>query len=337
MQIRHVHQLAAYEEALTALGYGGKDGLEEIIGTAQVAAPELAAYLGVTVDKLSADMNSASVNASQLSMSEAETIATAVYSLGYAIDEATLPVAAPGFSSPLTAPPPAVNLIPQLPPVRHQGLRGTCVAHAALAAYEHKLFMTGAAQDMSEQFLYWNCKRSDGIPHTEGTWLAIALPLLQRDGVCSELSWPYVSVAIIGNEGQGPAMQGSQLAALAFRIPGFKQLSPTYVPDLKAELAAARCVAFSIPVFNSWLRNSWVAKAGDIPMPIPNEIRAGGHAMCLVGYVDLPGQPELGGGRFIVRNSWGNTWGIKSPYGSGYGTIPYAYLAKLGSEAYSLV
>ncbi|WP_141213294.1 C1 family peptidase [Janthinobacterium sp. PC23-8] len=337
MQIQHVQQLAAYDEALKALGYGGEDGLEEVIGTAQVAGPELATYLGVTIDQLSAAINSASIHAASLSMSTAETIATAVYCLGYAIDDATLPVAAPALSSTFTAPPSTVNLIPGMPPVRHQGMRGTCVAHAALAAYEHKLFLTGAAQDMSEQFLYWNCKRSDGIPNTEGTWLAIAMPLLKRDGVCSESSWPYVPTPVLGNEGQGPALPGSQLAALAFRIPGFKQLSPTYVPDLKGELAANRCVAFSIPVFNSWLRNPWVANKGDIPMPIPTEIRVGGHAMCLVGYIDMPNQPELGGGRFILRNSWGATWGINSPYGSGYGTIPYAYLAKLGAEAYSLV
>lgn len=37
MQIQHVQQLAAYDEALKALGYGGEDGLEEVIGTAQVA------------------------------------------------------------------------------------------------------------------------------------------------------------------------------------------------------------------------------------------------------------------------------------------------------------
>jgi C1A family cysteine protease len=58
--------------------------------------------------------------------------------------------------------------------------------------------------------------------------------------------------------------------------------------------------------------------------------------MCLVGYVDMPNNQELGFGRFILRNSWGANWGINSPYGAGYGTIPYAYLAKLGTEAHSI-
>jgi len=40
----------------------------------------------------------------------------------------------------------------------------------------------------------------------------------------------------------------------------------------------------------------------------------GGHAVLAVGYDDDQQ-------RFIVRNSWGDTWGIK-----GYFTMPYAYL-----------
>lgn len=47
----------------------------------------------------------------------------------------------------------------------------------------------------------------------------------------------------------------------------------------------------------------------DVYAPIPN---AGGHAVCVVGY-----QAD---GRFIVRNSWGPTWGDK---GFGYATPAY--------------
>lgn len=336
MRLRQVQTLTPYVDAIEALGYRGDDGLEELIGTVQVAAPEFAQYLGIPIDQLIAVMNDATQHATALSKSTLDIISNAVYSLGYAIEQATPPLAAPSFVAPAAAPPASVNLIPCLPPVRHQGARGTCVAHAALAAYEHKLQAIGAGRDMSEQFLYWNCKRSDGIPNTEGTWLETALPLLGRDGCCEEADWPYVPVPIIGNEGQGPAAKGSQLAALAFRVQKFRQLSPTYIPDLKAELAAGRCVAFSIPVFNSWLGSKEVARSGNILMPLPTEVRVGGHAMCLVGYVDLPNNPELGFGRFILRNSWGEEWAVESAYGKGYGTIPFAYLAKLGSEAYSI-
>jgi hypothetical protein len=56
-----------------------------------------------------------------------------------------------------------------------------------------------------------------------------------------------------------------------------------------------------------------------------------GHAVCLIGYQDNAQYP--GGGYFIVRNSWGLDWASQSPYGPGYGTIPYQYIASENWEA----
>ena len=70
-------------------------------------------------------------------------------------------------------------------------------------------------------------------------------------------------------------------------------------------------------------------------MPLPNEPRVGGHAMTVAGYSDDPAAP--GGGRFLVRNSWGTRWATASALGAGYGTIPYAYLAQFTKEAYHFV
>jgi C1A family cysteine protease len=49
-------------------------------------------------------------------------------------------------------------------------------------------------------------------------------------------------------------------------------------------------------------------------MPSPKETVVGGHAVMAVGYDDSQNW-------FIVRNSWGEGWGLK-----GYFTLPYAYL-----------
>ncbi|QDU59554.1 Papain family cysteine protease [Planctomycetes bacterium Pan216] len=335
MDIAQVSDLSSYQAKLQALGFSGEHSLEQLLGAARAARPEMASYLGVSVSALATTLNNVAGSSSSIPQAMATAISHATYSLGVAIDFIPQPRSAPALAAAPTSSVPEVNLIPEMPPIRDQASRGTCVAHAALAAYEHFLETQGAYQDLSEQFLYWNCKRNDGIPHEEGTWLQVAVPLLHRDGCCLDTTWPYHPSPIPGNEGQGPPPGGAQIEALNFRPYGYQQLSSTSVDDIKNELAQGRCVAFSVPVFNSWLGSQWVAYSGDITMPVPGEIRVGGHAMCFVGYKDLPGA-GLGGGRFLLRNSWGSNWGINSPHGVGYGTIPYAYIAKMGAEAYAI-
>jgi C1A family cysteine protease len=241
--------------------------------------------------------------------------------------------AAPGAGSPQT---PNVNLISEMPPVRHQGERSTCVAHAALAAFEHAKTRRNQYEDMSEQFLYWSCKQG-GRRNNPGTLLRIAVPLLERDGCCRETTWKYNPATILGDESQGPPPVEAQLEALAYRIPMYKELSARSVDEFKAELAEGRVVAFSVPVYPSWNDNLWVRYSGDIVLPVPGrEKPIAGHAMCVVGFVDMPEKPEFGGGRFIVRNSWGEKWGAHCPYGAGHGTMTYSYISRECREAYSI-
>src|SRR5208337_3324539 len=132
-------------------------------------------------------------------------------------------------------------------------------------------------------------------------------------------SWPYNPDPIPGNEGQDP-MDPTELnprlrEALSYRVAGYQQFAPTAVDDIKAVLRSGMCVAFSVPVYNTLMLNDAAKKSGDIPNPVPGEIRVGGHAMCFVGYVDDVLTPGIGGGRFLVRNSWGSFFGPASQYG----------------------
>jgi Papain family cysteine protease len=329
--LQSIYAFRPYVEKLQALGF---DTIEELQAAAQVAGPELRNYLDSDVDSLVTDSG---VTMEAIPPLALETISTAEYGLGVDIDAIPRMTVAPPFTILTEESSGCANLVRQMPPIRDQAGRGTCVAFASLAAYEHSLWTTAGVQsDLSEQFLYCNCKLNDGKPQSPGTFLGVAFPLLQRDGCCLEADWPYVPSPKVGNEGQTPFPPGTQLKALTYRMRSFRTLAPTSVADYRNELKSGRAVAFSIPVFNSWYRSTAVAYSGDITMPIPGEVRAGGHAMCIVGCIDLPDKPQIGAGRFIVRNSWGVKWGINCGYGPGYGTIPYAYIARFGSEAYAV-
>jgi C1A family cysteine protease len=69
-----------------------------------------------------------------------------------------------------------------------------------------------------------------------------------------------------------------------------------------------------------------VAKTGYVPMPKYNDTVLGGHAVVCVGYDDIKKV-------WIMRNSWGTSWGDK-----GYFYLPYAYLTNdnLSSDLWTI-
>jgi len=53
-------------------------------------------------------------------------------------------------------------------------------------------------------------------------------------------------------------------------------------------------VTFGTLVFNSWYMSAETHRTGKITLPLPGEHPSGGHAWCIVGYVDDADVP--GGG-----------------------------------------
>lgn len=331
-----VAALKVHSARLKALGYRHA---EHFLGAGRSAPLALARYLGLSAANLNSLVSTVHGSIGGPPAAPAPVGPAPIHRLGVRLD---LMPRRPNFAmavspSVATALPASASLIAQMRPVRDQGDRGTCVAHASLAAAEQYWFKNGKIVDLSRQFLYWDCKQHDGQPNEEGTWISIAMPLLQSDGCPQEADWPYVMTEIPGNESQGPAPAIALANASGFCIPQYNQISATSIQDLKAELADGRAVAFSIPVFDSWYKNSEVTTSGDICNPIPGEAPDGGHAMCMVGYQDDATDPSLGGGRFWIRNSWDSTWATSSSIGQiGYGTIPYSYISRFAVEAFSV-
>lgn len=331
-RIDDVPELSQFTVALKSLGYRTTD---QLIGAHSVTGDLLANYLKTDAANLRELIDKIPRRQKPRGL---EAVPTRKFPLGVRLDRIPRPQRALRMSAVSAVPlPPKVNMIAEMPPVRDQGERGTCVAFACLAVLEHYLGVQGKYQDMSEQFLYWDCKRTDGEPDGYGTWIGVAMPLLKQDGCCLESTWGYNPAIIAGNEGQGPPPATAVPEALGFRVTTIHQIGATSIIDIKSELAGNHCVAFSIPVYDSWYRNEEVTRTGEIINPIPNEQESGGHAMCFVGYEDIPDEPDLGGGKFYLRNSWNSYWATQSVLGSaGFGTIPYSYIARFATEAYSI-
>ncbi len=228
--------------------------------------------------------------------------------------------------------PSEIDLRDRMPPVRDQGSRGTCVAHATVAVREFLVGDTSADADLSEQFLYWACKQQDGAPKGKGTFIKNAMDVLKTLGVCTESVWPYNHYQVANNEGQGPPPADAAAHAKPFQVTTVQELNGRWVDTLKRVLATGKPIAFDVPVFESW-RRPYFFRVGDVRSPLPGEEIVGAHAMCMVGYIDDTDVP--GGGVFIVRNSWGISFGYYGEVAPGYCRMPYEYVRQYGWEAFT--
>lgn len=230
--------------------------------------------------------------------------------------------------------PSKINHIPELGPVKNQGQRGTCVAFGSLASLE---FATGKLNLLSEQFLYWGCKKRDGHSGS-GTYIETAMEFLEDIGVCYAKDHRYNSVPIEGDEGQKDPSAKAMKKAFYNSIISKTHYAKGDINSLKEALAGTidgkpRLVTCGIFVFPS-MGNASTRETGTVVMPFDGERGVGGHCICLVGYVDAPEAP--GGGWFIFRNSWGEEWAPKNKYESGYGLLPYAYMKKYGHSSHTI-
>ena len=216
-----------------------------------------------------------------------------------------------------------------------QGERGTCVANAVTFLMD---YITGTKT--SRQFLYYQCKKTDNIPNSEGTYPSVALDLLANTkrndvGAVSESVWRYNQSPVRGNKGQGPAPERCYKGSRYIGLDTVHCRKNRIVSDIKdllvgSNIHPAAPVEVSVPLFSSFKSIS-TRRTGWVTMPFPNENIAGYHSMVIVGYND---EDRV----FIVRNSWGNSWAAENKYGlSGHALIPYSYISKYAHSAMTLL
>lgn len=216
----------------------------------------------------------------------------------------------------LASMPAAISHRPRMTGVKDQGNLGSCVGFAITAMkewqekVEHEAEIAAGKKDhrdgkeynLSESWVYWNCKKIDPWPNEEGTSIRYAMKVLQKIGTPSEGGWPY------DDSVRGEPESWAHLIARWARIDSYWRVDN--LSELKVALLSGP-VVIGIPCFREIF---FVGQNGVIPYPAEPQVVYGGHAVCAIGFNDTKQ-------RVMFKNSWGIGWG-----NYGYGSIPYRYV-----------
>ncbi|GAB2500787.1 C1 family peptidase [Algoriphagus taiwanensis] len=223
-------------------------------------------------------------------------------------------------------------------PVKDQGGRGTCVSHACMAVLEA---FPHISDNLSEQYTHYKFNEFLNRPHNQDNGLKTTdgAPFLARSNgrVCLESQWPYISSQttinnMVANNTYGPpqaAVNNQSFGIGSYKIIEDKGLVGESIKNtryLEALLFQGYDIVFGCHA-------SWDDKDNnDILDPFlksdGSPANSGGHAMLIVGY-------NRNEQYFIVKNSWGATWGH-----NGYGYFHYNFIracAKYGFVVHSTV
>ena len=208
--------------------------------------------------------------------------------------------------------------------IGNQGNTGACVgsatADSVLRWHFVKVNRLTKVQLLSPRFVWMAAKETDQFisqPTTfielEGTSLKAALDIARKFGAVLDSVLPFQSGKLYGNEAQVFYAQAAQRKIVSYFNLG------TNLANWRTWLATAGPILTRLGVDATW--DNAGHTGGNLDVYEPNTVR-GGHAVALVGYTK---------DRFIVRNSWGTTWGDG---GFGYASVSYAQAAF--TEAYGV-
>jgi len=207
--------------------------------------------------------------------------------------------------------PKSADLRATCPTIYNQGDLGSCTANAIAAAieFDQRKQKLAAPFTPSRLFIYYNERALEGTVSTDsGAMLRDGIKCVAQQGVCAESMWPYIEQKFADRPPAQCYKAGKSHPAVQYRR------VPQDPGQMKACLAAGYPFVFGFTVYESF-ESDLVAHTGIAPMPGAGETSLGGHAVMAAGYDDASQ-------RFLVRNSWGASWGM-----GGYFTLPYAYLS----------
>ena len=210
-------------------------------------------------------------------------------------------------------------------PVEDQGTLGSCTANAGVGLveyFERKAF--GRHIDASRLFLYKVTRNLLHLSGDTGAYLRSTMGAMRLFGVPPEEYWEY---DISQFDKEPPAFCyafASNYQAIKYvRLDKSNLTKQALVDSIKENLSKGIPSMFGFTVYESIEQAS---ADGKIPFPCNTEKVLGGHAIMTVGYdnnlkIKNNGCGETSTGAFLIRNSWGTSWGEQ-----GYGYLPYEYV-----------
>jgi len=218
---------------------------------------------------------------------------------------------------PKTVLPQIIDLRSRFPEPFDQGELGSCTANALCSVMSYDLSCSFIG---SRLFVYYNERMLENdIGDDAGAQLSDGILTLQKYGVCSEKTWPYDISKFTLKPPNNAYIEAKQHVALKV-----SNISND-ITSMKTSLANGFPFVVGIKVFDEF-ESDEVAKTGIVPLPTELSNCIGGHAVVCVGYNDIKKQ-------WIMRNSWGNSWGD-----NGYFYLPYLYLldSELASDLWNI-
>jgi C1A family cysteine protease len=208
--------------------------------------------------------------------------------------------------------------------VKHQYDRPTCVAFAVTALHEHAYDISNgrdrAEIDLSEEFLYYHCKRCDGLrPKCAGTTVSAASVSLAREGQSLEALCPYrtsphaAQARIAAPSSQAIADGKSRLLSGLMRLP--KSIS-----TVRRYLTANSPLVAILDLYS----NAYVTRTGRLETPQASDTLLGLHAVLIV---ELDERRAIKDSSITFKNSWGNKWGD-----NGFGSFRFDYFEQYCRE-----
>lgn len=191
-------------------------------------------------------------------------------------------------------------------PVENQGNLGSCTGQAIAGAIELLNKKNGNYRDISRLFIYYYERVILGtVNFDSGAYIRDGIKALNKYGASLEKYWPY-NIKQFRNE---PVLEARNDALLR-KVTRYERVNN--INECFNALSNGYPVIMGFYVYQSFMTMQ-VFRSGIMPYPnVKTERLLGGHAVLLVGYDKIKRV-------FIVRNSWGESWGDK-----GYFYMPFA-------------